>query len=100
MKKNILIAFLALAITAVLFDVAAYALRPQETNGEGLPRPFTQDHPTVGWIGIPHVETTLRWKGTPEIEVRNNSLGFRDREFVPERPSSVFRIVVLDDSFG
>jgi lysophospholipase L1-like esterase len=45
----------------------------------------------------PHLPASL--KGNPTWEVSLNSEGFRDAEFPKEKPSSVFRIVCLGDSW-
>jgi lysophospholipase L1-like esterase len=46
---------------------------------------------------FPHLPDSL--KGKPTWEVSVNSEGFRDVEFPEEKPSSVFRIVCLGDSW-
>jgi lysophospholipase L1-like esterase len=75
--KRILIVFLALVITA-------YSI-------EGL---LILSHADLGFNG--HI---LGYEYTWGHKVVNNSLGFREKEFVTPKPPNVYRIMVLGDSY-
>lgn len=55
-------------------------------------------HPLLGWIGKPGKSYTVRDRDIT-MQVNNNSLGFRDREFKEQKQPGVTRIAVLGDSF-
>ncbi|MBI1870494.1 MAG: SGNH/GDSL hydrolase family protein [Chlamydiae bacterium] len=54
----------------------------------------------LGWRMKPNISTQMDLVDVENIPVRSNSLGFRDKEFVLEKPSGKLRIVFLGDSFA
>ena len=64
--------------------------------GLGYP-PFSAPDPVRGWALRPH--TSGRYDREGDALIRINGAGMRDRERSERKPSGVFRIAVLGDSF-
>jgi lysophospholipase L1-like esterase len=82
--------------------VAEVALRP---SSGGRPRrvetpELSRYDRLLGWSPLPGARTRMRSPGEFDVAVRINRQGFRaDREFPPEPPPGVRRIVAVGDSF-
>ncbi len=61
-------------------------------------RKFSQYHPILGWEKTPYAEGDFI-RGDIRIHEKMNSRGWRDKEYTYNKPDSVFRILVLGDSF-
>lgn len=61
-------------------------------------REFSRYHPILGWEKTPNKEGYFR-RGDALIHEKMNSKGLRDREYPYEKADSIFRILVLGDSF-
>jgi SGNH hydrolase-like domain, acetyltransferase AlgX len=96
--RIILIAFstcVGLVVGAIASEIALTAIAPHPAT---FPRGMYEPDPYIGWKGIPGKEMQYK-KGQVASFIKINSHGFRDKERSPEKPTGVFRIVVLGDSF-
>lgn len=92
-----------LAVSILASAAAGEALvrlfRPEFVAGpDPIGNPFWRHDPELGWSHIAGAEGTF---SRPEFthHVRINGAGWRDRERALDKPSGLFRIVVLGDSY-
>ncbi len=95
MFANVVLATASLCLTLIIAELALRSFIPLDSSG---PFEFRIPHPSLGWVLQPN--TTYLYE-IPEgtVSVTYNSEGWRDLEHAVEKPSGVFRILVLGDSF-
>ncbi len=95
MFANVVLATASLCVTLIIAELALRSFIPLDSSG---PFEFRIPHPSLGWVLQPN--TTYLYE-IPEgtVSVTYNSEGLRDLEHAVEKPSGVFRILVLGDSF-
>ncbi|MCC7193639.1 MAG: SGNH/GDSL hydrolase family protein [Phycisphaeraceae bacterium] len=64
-------------------------------------KPYVRHDPLIGYRYIPLAEETLPRPGGGHYTIRINAQGIRsDREYTPQKPPGIFRVVVCGDSFA
>jgi len=94
MIRKLGLAVAALAITFALVEVALRA-----THAFNARVAWTEPDRAIGWRFTPGREYWFFGENDHAITGRINSMGWRDHERQREKPSGVYRVVVLGDSF-
>lgn len=94
--KKVLAAGLSIVLLLLLCEGAGRVLqaRARKQHREITEKSVYRPHPLLGYALKPDLDT-LYGRTTP---LRTNSLGFREREFEPEKPDGVFRVICIGDS--
>jgi lysophospholipase L1-like esterase len=103
LRKGLLVVLGNVAVSALLLGLAEVVGQVYATLHPAYEVLYLEPDPAIGWKLVPG----LAWLSTGSfwyardftVEVKDNALGFRDRERSEAKPPGVLRVAVLGDSF-
>lgn len=109
MKKNILIACLSLVLALAIAELVLRWVGVGQVRFSEKPRmgwvnvpenSWVEYHPVLGWYSQKNKTALLDSQNFQQVIVHTNSAGFRGaREYAVPKPSGVFRVAAIGDSF-
>lgn len=97
MKKNIILILISLLVSLLVAEVLVRIFAPVNFKRDERNILYRHDD-LLGWFGQKNIEDSFaKWSAPRKVNVKNNSLGFRDDEFKDDRSKK--NIAFIGDSF-